>query len=308
MYVQWALHIVATITEASYFRRYFCNKVIQVATISGVYCTTVSVASLWLSVESPSVEMCRKQRRGKKDASPVFSPANDDNPESPPQSVSGSRATNKYTRVRERKSNHILRSIGVFEVDRRRPKVVVNRSVLSVCSCVRWWLTTHRKRQISILPPFGCCFLAWLVRVRQPTTYRSIDRPRWEKVRDKAPFTRRTRCQQRQKWNKYCTFWEYKTERLYQSFIPLCTCALKSRFNEWPPSPPFYSLNRDLTLNRDFLMWNFIWVIRFRSLNWHFTLNWDSFNRDFTVDKLRWCSKCHAEWDKKIGKFLCFCG
>ena len=28
---------------------------------------------------------------------------------------------------------------------------------------------------------------------------------------------------------------------------------VKSRFNEWPPSPHFDSINRDFTLNRDFL-------------------------------------------------------
>ena len=35
-----------------------------------------------------------------------------------------------------------------------------------------------------------------------------------------------------------------------------CTClcsTVKSRFNEWPPSAPFHSLNRDFTLNRYFL-------------------------------------------------------
>ena len=28
--------------------------------------------------------------------------------------------------------------------------------------------------------------------------------------------------------------------------------TVKSRFNEWPRSAPFHSLNRELTLNRDF--------------------------------------------------------
>ena len=59
--------------------------------------------------------------------------------------------------------------------------------------------------------------------------------------------------------------------------------TVKSRFNEWPPSAHFYFLNRDFTLNRDFLMWNLILVTRFCSLNRDFTLNWDSLNRDFTV-------------------------
>ena len=27
----------------------------------------------------------------------------------------------------------------------------------------------------------------------------------------------------------------------------------KSQYNVWPPSAPFHSLNRDFTLNRDFL-------------------------------------------------------
>ena len=31
-------------------------------------------------------------------------------------------------------------------------------------------------------------------------------------------------------------------------------CTVKSRFNEWPPPEHFDSLNRDLTLNRGFLM------------------------------------------------------
>ena len=59
--------------------------------------------------------------------------------------------------------------------------------------------------------------------------------------------------------------------------------ALASRFNEWPSSAHFHSLNRDFTLNRDFLMWNFILVTRFHTLNRDFTLNRDSLNRDFTV-------------------------
>ena len=57
-----------------------------------------------------------------------------------------------------------------------------------------------------------------------------------------------------------------------------------SRFNEWPPSAPFHPLNRDFTLNRDFLKRNFILVTRFCSLNRDFTLNRDSLNRDFTVN------------------------
>ena len=60
-------------------------------------------------------------------------------------------------------------------------------------------------------------------------------------------------------------------------------CTVKSRFNEWPPSAHFDSLNRDFTLNRDFLMWNFILVTRFCTLNRDITLNRDSLNRDFTV-------------------------
>ena len=56
---------------------------------------------------------------------------------------------------------------------------------------------------------------------------------------------------------------------------------VKSRFNKWPPSVNFESLNRDLTLNWYFLMWNSILVTRFRSLNQDFTLNRASLNRDF---------------------------
>ena len=62
-----------------------------------------------------------------------------------------------------------------------------------------------------------------------------------------------------------------------------CVITVKSRFNEWPPSAPFHSLNRDFTLNRDFLMRNSILVTRFHSLNRDFTLNRDSLNRDLTV-------------------------
>ena len=60
-------------------------------------------------------------------------------------------------------------------------------------------------------------------------------------------------------------------------FIAFCD-TVKSRFNEWPRSAYFDYLNRDFTLNRDFLMRNSILVIRFCSLNWDFTLN-----RDYTV-------------------------
>ena len=60
-------------------------------------------------------------------------------------------------------------------------------------------------------------------------------------------------------------------------------CTVKSRFNEWPPSAPFCSLNRDFTLNRDFLRWNFILVTRFHILNRDFSLNRDSINWDLTV-------------------------
>ena len=67
------------------------------------------------------------------------------------------------------------------------------------------------------------------------------------------------------------------------SYHIIYPCTVKSRFNEWPPSAPFHSLNRDFTLNRDFLMWNFILVTRFHSLNRDFSLNRDSINRDFTV-------------------------
>ena len=55
-------------------------------------------------------------------------------------------------------------------------------------------------------------------------------------------------------------------------WICVCVCTVESRFNEWPPSAPFHSLNRDFKLNRDFLMRNFILVTRFRTLNWDFTL------------------------------------
>ena len=61
--------------------------------------------------------------------------------------------------------------------------------------------------------------------------------------------------------------------------------TVKSRFNEWPNSAHFDSLNRDFTLNRNFLMWNSILVTRFRSLNQDFSLNRDSLNRDFTVQR-----------------------
>ena len=65
--------------------------------------------------------------------------------------------------------------------------------------------------------------------------------------------------------------------------------TVKSRFNEWPLSAQFHSLNQDFTQNRDFLMWNSILVTRFHSLNWDFTLNRDSLNRNFTViRKLMW--------------------
>ena len=51
--------------------------------------------------------------------------------------------------------------------------------------------------------------------------------------------------------------------------------TVKSRFNEWPRSAHFGSLNRDFTLNWDFLMWNWILVTRFHTLNRDFTLNRD---------------------------------
>ena len=63
--------------------------------------------------------------------------------------------------------------------------------------------------------------------------------------------------------------------------------TVKSRFNEWPPSAQFHSLNRDFTLNRDFSKWNFILVTRFNSLHRDFSLNWDSLNRDFTIHAMR---------------------
>ena len=66
-------------------------------------------------------------------------------------------------------------------------------------------------------------------------------------------------------------------------FLTGIHCTVKSRFNEWPPSAPFHSLNWDFTLNWDFLKWNFNLVTRFHSLNRDITLNWDSLNRDFTV-------------------------
>ena len=53
--------------------------------------------------------------------------------------------------------------------------------------------------------------------------------------------------------------------------------TVKSRFNEWPLSPHFDSLNRD------FLMRNSILVTWFCTLNRDFTLNRDSLNGDFTV-------------------------
>ena len=40
----------------------------------------------------------------------------------------------------------------------------------------------------------------------------------------------------------------------------------KFRFNEWPPSAHFASINWDFTLNRDFLMWNLILVTRLFTL------------------------------------------
>ena len=48
----------------------------------------------------------------------------------------------------------------------------------------------------------------------------------------------------------------------------------------------FDSLNRDIILNRDYLMWNSISVTKFCTLNRDFTLNRDSLNRDFTVSVL----------------------
>ena len=59
--------------------------------------------------------------------------------------------------------------------------------------------------------------------------------------------------------------------------------TVKSRFNEWPLSAHFHSLNKDFKLNRDFLMSNSNLVTRFCTLNWDFTLNRGSLNRDFTV-------------------------
>ena len=59
--------------------------------------------------------------------------------------------------------------------------------------------------------------------------------------------------------------------------------TVKSRFDEWPPSAPFYSLNRDCLLNWDFLMWNSISGTKFRTLNRDFTSNRASLKWDFTV-------------------------
>ena len=59
--------------------------------------------------------------------------------------------------------------------------------------------------------------------------------------------------------------------------------TVKSRFNEWPPSAHFDSLNRDLMHNRGFLTGNFISVTRFCILNRDNMSNRYSLNRDFTV-------------------------
>ena len=58
-----------------------------------------------------------------------------------------------------------------------------------------------------------------------------------------------------------------------------------SRFNEWPQSVHFDSLNWDFMLNWDFLMRQSIMATRFCTLNPDFILNWDLLNRDFTVIK-----------------------
>ena len=73
--------------------------------------------------------------------------------------------------------------------------------------------------------------------------------------------------------------------------------TVKSQFNEWPPSAPFHSLSWEFTLNRDFLMRNFISVARFHTLNRDFSLNRNSLNRDFTVN-------LNDEFDIRLWGFL----
>ena len=68
------------------------------------------------------------------------------------------------------------------------------------------------------------------------------------------------------------------------------TGAVKSRLNEWPTSAHFDSLNWDVTLNLDFLMWNSILVISICTLNRDYTLNRDSLKWDITVFVLLKCS------------------
>ena len=63
---------------------------------------------------------------------------------------------------------------------------------------------------------------------------------------------------------------------------PAVIHTVKSRFIEWPPLAHFDSLNRDFTLNRDFIMWNSISVTRFC------TLNQDTLKQDFAVVLLKW--------------------
>ena len=99
---------------------------------------------------------------------------------------------------------------------------------------------------------------------------------------------------------------------LYTTYVHTSVCmsiyptriysTVKSRFNEWPRSAHFDSLNWDFTLNRDFLMWNSILVTSFCTLNRDITLNRDSLNRDslnrdFTV--------LYIPFSSKKGLFLC---
>ena len=89
-------------------------------------------------------------------------------------------------------------------------------------------------------------------------------------------------------WTNYETQGKYETGVVFvvyqDEMVRLCIInTVKSRFNEWPLSASFHSLNRDFTLNRDFSMSNSILVATVCTLNRDFTLNRDSLNRDFTV-------------------------
>ena len=76
-------------------------------------------------------------------------------------------------------------------------------------------------------------------------------------------------------WGVVKSSWDKAVEKMGHT--------VKSRFNEWPPSAYFDSLNRDFMLNWDFLMRNSILVTKFHTLNRDFSLNQDSLNQDFTV-------------------------